>query len=204
MTAIPEWWAEGTLFENCDCASVCPAHISFRQPCNHERCIGYWAIHIHEGRWEEADLSGLGAFIAYDAPQVMAEGGWIQEMYLDERAGESQRKGLESIIHGKAGSGWEVIAPFFETIHEIQYVPMEIAVSGQRFTIRIEGLLESTVEGHKGVNGESRVALENLPNKIHGPSHGLGLGISRFEGSHIRFQYDRTNAIFSEFSWKGP
>ena len=204
MTAIPPWRAEGTLFESCDCASVCPAHISFRQSCNHQRCLGYWAIHIREGRWGDADLAGLGVFIAYDSPQVMMEGGWIQEMYLDERAGEIQREGLEAIFRGKAGSGWEVIAPFFETFHEIQYVPMEIAVSGQRFSIRSQGLLEATVNGHKGVNEESRVTLENLPNKIHGASQGLGLGITRFEGSHIRFQYDRTNAIFSEFSWQGP
>jgi hypothetical protein len=44
QAAIPQWWAKGTLFENCDCAFVCPAQISFRQPCNHARCVEYWAI----------------------------------------------------------------------------------------------------------------------------------------------------------------
>lgn len=41
MTA-PAWWAEGPLFETCSCQLVCPAHLSFKQLCTHDRCTGLW------------------------------------------------------------------------------------------------------------------------------------------------------------------
>lgn len=44
-----KWWAKGLLFENCNCQVVCPGHVSFKQLCTHERCLGHWSIHIEEG-----------------------------------------------------------------------------------------------------------------------------------------------------------
>ena len=146
MTTVEPWWANGLLFENCDCASVCPGHISFRQPCNHERCQGYWAFHIEEGAWGDTSLEDLNAFILYDAPQVMAEGNWKQEMYLDQRAGERQRYALEAIFSGEAGSGWAVIAPFFGHREPARYVPIHIEDSGKEMSIHIEGVVQSTVK----------------------------------------------------------
>jgi len=43
MSDIDPWWVNGTLFENCNCQLLCPAHISFRQDCQDERCVGFWA-----------------------------------------------------------------------------------------------------------------------------------------------------------------
>ena len=48
------------------------------------------------------------------------------------------------------------------------------------------------------------MTLQNLPNKIHGPQHGLGHGRTVITGQNLRVEYDKTNAIFSRFRWKGP
>ena len=45
------WWAKGLLVENCNCTLVCPGHMSFKQLCTHERCIGAWGVRIEEGRY---------------------------------------------------------------------------------------------------------------------------------------------------------
>ena len=42
--AIPQWWARGILFENCNCHLLCRGHISWKLPCDYERCLGFWAI----------------------------------------------------------------------------------------------------------------------------------------------------------------
>jgi hypothetical protein len=44
QAAIPQWWARGTLFENCNCHLLCRGHISWKLPCDYERCLGFWAI----------------------------------------------------------------------------------------------------------------------------------------------------------------
>ena len=45
------WRLNGTLIENCNCTLVCPGHMSFKQLCTHERCIGAWGVRIEEGRY---------------------------------------------------------------------------------------------------------------------------------------------------------
>ena len=98
-----DWWAEGLLFENCNCAAVCPGHIHFSQKCTHEVCRGFWAIRFEAGRAGEADLAGIDAVVVYEAPQVMVDGGWKQVIIVSDRAEAGQRRAIEEIISGRAG-----------------------------------------------------------------------------------------------------
>jgi hypothetical protein len=204
MADIPTWWAKGLLFENCNCASVCPAHLSFHQPCHHERCVGYWAIHIEHGRWGEQELDGLTAVVGYDAPQLMMEGDWMRELLLDERANPVQREALEQIFDGKAGSGWAIVAGFFRAGNVPRYVPITVRQEGRRIELAVGDIAASSLEWIKGVDAARPVVIENLPNKIHGAQHRLAQGSSRFSGAVVRFEINRSNAITSSFSWQGP
>lgn len=98
MAEAERWWTKGLLFENCNCQLVCPAHFSFKERCQYERCLGHWAIHIDEGRYGTLALDGLNAFVMGDSPQLMISGGWTQAIYLDERADDAQRRALEQIL----------------------------------------------------------------------------------------------------------
>jgi len=44
------WSARGLLFENFNCTAVCPGHVHFSQPFNHEVCHGFRAVRVREGR----------------------------------------------------------------------------------------------------------------------------------------------------------
>lgn len=81
-----KWRAKGLLFENCNCQLVCPAHISFKQLCTHERCIGHWSVHIEEGRFGDVVLDGLNAVIFYESPRHMISGEWTELFYVDSAA----------------------------------------------------------------------------------------------------------------------
>lgn len=105
MADTERWWAKGLLFENCNCQLLCPAHVSWKQKCNYERCVGYWAVHIKDGMYGEVLLGGLNALVFLDMPQVMASGGGKQAIYIDERANHQQRVALEKIFSGQGGSG---------------------------------------------------------------------------------------------------
>ena len=116
-SAAPEpagvhWHARGLLFENCNCQLVCPGHMHFDQLCTHERCIGYWAIRIDEGRFGEVSLDGLKAVVAFDSPPHMISGDWTEVLIIDEAASPAQREALETILRGQAAGPWAVLARF--------------------------------------------------------------------------------------------
>ena len=103
---FPSWWAKGLLFENCSCHLLCPAHVSFKQRCDGNGCVGHWAVHIAEGRFDGLPVDGLNAAVLFESPVVMFEGNWRQRLYIDERANAPQRDALESIFSGTVGGPW--------------------------------------------------------------------------------------------------
>ena len=94
---IPSWWARGLLFENCSCQLLCRAHVSFKQPCDGERCIGHWAAHLTDGRYGGLSLGGRSVLVVFESPVRMHEGGWTERLYIDDGADASQRAALEAI-----------------------------------------------------------------------------------------------------------
>ena len=105
---MSDWWAEGLLFENCNCTAVCPGHIHFSQKCTHEVCHGFWAIRFEggrasaggagragvEGRAGDVDLAGVDVVVVYETPQVMVDGGWKQVIIVSDRATGAQRRAV--------------------------------------------------------------------------------------------------------------
>ena len=53
-----------------------------------------------------------GSVVAYDSPQHMIEGNWTQAIILDRAATRAQRDAVESILTGRAGGPWSVLARF--------------------------------------------------------------------------------------------
>ena len=77
------WWAKGEMFENCNCRLLCRCHISYRQPADHERCTGCFAIEVAEGRYGEVALDRTRAFLAVDAPQNMLSPTEVEQRSVD-------------------------------------------------------------------------------------------------------------------------
>ncbi len=200
----PRWRGEGLLFENCNCQVLCPAHVSFKQNCTHERCLGYWAIHFDCGAFGDTPLDGLNAVIVYDTPQRMYEGTWTEAFYLDERADKAQRAALQTIFSGQAGGPWAVLARFVSTWLEPRFVPLRLEDDGRRKSIRIDGVLDSSIEAMKGPDGSKEVVLENLFNQIHGFTHVLAKGATRLADRELAIETKGTHALYSRFSWQGP
>jgi hypothetical protein len=201
---IPKWHAKGLLFENCSCQLICPAHVSFKQNCTNERCTGYWAIRFNEGAYGDISLAGLCVVILYDAPQKMYEGGWTEALYLDESADACQREALETILKGKAGGPWEILARFVETWLEPRTVAFNFEDEGRKKSLTVSGLFETRIEALRGSNPNAQATLENLYNAIHGPTHTLARGYSRCIDRGFSIATNGTHALYSNFSWEGP
>lgn len=198
---IPRWWARGLLFENCSCQAVCPGHVHFDQRCTHERCLGYWAVRIESGRFGEVPLDGLSAVIAYDSPQHMIEGDWTQLMVIDERADEAQRGAIESILSGRAGGPWAVLARFVSRGLDTRFLPIEIEDAGKVKRVAVPGLLDSTIRAIRGRDKSRAVTFENMFNQIHATSQVIAKGDARYDDGVIVFDTADTHALYSDFSW---
>jgi hypothetical protein len=204
QAAIPQWWARGTIFENCNCNLLCRAYISWKQPCDYERCLGFWAIHFREGEFKQALLGGLNAFVFLDMPQVMVEGGGTQAIYIDERAGEEQRAALEAILAGKGGGGLSVLAGFISHRVETRFVPIHFEDQGKRKSIRIDGIVESEIHAIQGMDKDKEVRMENIRNLVFGTSPVLARGTSRFKDGELALTSEMSHAVYSQFDWRGP
>jgi len=204
MADDPHWWAKGTLLENCNCRLICRCHIDYRQPADHERCLGFLAAQIESGRYGDTVLDGFSAVLLTDSPQVMLEPGWTVGLCVDERADAAQRLALEAIFGGQAGSGWAVLAALGTRRLETRYLPIRLERQGRNWTLRVGGLLESVLEASKGKDKTGAIRLENIFNQIHGSVQDLAWGSSRYGEPYLHFSTERTHALSSSFSWRGP
>jgi hypothetical protein len=202
MTMIEPWWAKGTLYENCNCRLLCRCHISYRQPADHERCIGYLAANIQQGRYGEVPLDGLNTVVFVDAPQIMAEPGWTLGLYIDERAGGPQREALLAVFGGKAGGGWGVLASLATHWLEPRFVPIHHQSDGGAPSWRIDGVLDTRLEPIKSADKVNPVRLENIHNQVHGPSQVLAWGTTSFSDRGQSLDTEGTHALYSDFSWQ--
>jgi len=198
----PYWELNGLLFENCTCQLLCPAHLSFKQTCEGDRCRGYWIFHIDTGHFHETDLRNTNIAVVFDAPATMYRGGWTQVFYIDDRTSQQQRQVLETIFSGSVGGPWEVLNRFVSHQLDTRIGKMHFEDNGREKLLTIDNLFSTTVTAIRGADGDGDAVISNLHNVIHGPVHTLAKGTSRHSDSALGFELEHTHAIYSYFSWK--
>ena len=196
-----KWWIKGLIFENCNCQVVCPAHFSFKQLCTYENCIGHWSIHIEEGEYEGTPLNDLNVIILFHTPQLMFSGGWTEALYIDHRADDNQRTAIERILTGKVGGPWVVLSRFVSKRMETRYLPIHFEDLGRVKKMWADGFFETSVTNLRGTDPNQEVVLENLFNQIHGKTHVLAKGATRYEDGEMVLSTEGTHALSSKFSW---
>ncbi len=195
------WWARGLIFENCSCQAICPGHVHFDQLCYNDRCIGYWAMRFDEGTFADTDIAGVNAIIAYDCPPHMIDGDWVEAIMIDEQASEAQRQAVESILTGRAGGPWAILARFVGELLETRYLPIRIEEGDKTKRVVVEGILDSTITEFKGRDRSKPVTFSNMYNQIHPPEQAIGTGSSRYDDGTIRFDNTDTHGLYSYFDW---
>ena len=198
---MSDWWAEGLLFENCNCTAVCPGHIHFSQKCTHEVCHGFWAIRFEAGRLGGTDLDGVDAVVVYETPQVMVDGGWKQRIIVSDRVGPDQRRAVEEIVSGERGGPWEVLARFVSDALPTRSAPVRIEDEPARKGVTVAGLLDATVEAIRGRKRDEPVTFANIYNKIHNSTQVIARGSARYDDGEIVIDNKGTHGLWSRFRW---
>ncbi len=195
------WWARGLIFENCACTLVCPGHMHFSQNCTHDRCKGYWALRFDEGVFGDVPLAGTRALVAFDTPQRMIDGGWVQTIIIDESASPTQREALETLLMGQAGGPWEKLASFVGTRQPTEFRPIEMVDDGTTKRISIADRLKGFVTQIRGRDKTKPVLFENIFNQIHAPQQVVALGDTEYDDGVIVIHNTGSHGLFSMFDW---
>ncbi len=201
-----DWWAEGLLFENCNCTAVCPGHIHFSQKCTHEVCHGFWAIRFEAGAVGASapvDLAGIDAVVVYETPPVMVEGGWKQLIIVSDHATDDQREAVEEIVTGARGGPWEVLNRFVADPLPTRTAPIRIEDQPTRKSVTVAGLLTGAVEAIRGRDRDRPVTFENIYNKIHDSTQVIAQGSTRYDDGEIVIANEGTHGLWSRFRWTG-
>ena len=196
------WWAKGLIFENCMCTLVCPGHMHFSQLCTHDRCKGYWALRFEDGAFGAVPLRGLRAFIVFDSPQRMIDGGWTQRLIVDPIATADQRAALETILLGRAGGLWEKLHGFVATDLPTEYRPIEMSDEGATKRASIADRMKTIVSQIRGRDKTKPVLFENCFIQIHASTQVIALGDTEYKDEAITIKTTQTHGLFSNFDWK--
>ncbi len=183
-----QWELKSDTYDNCNCAMNCGCQ--FNLPSTHGYCQTAYVGRVVEGHFNATPLAGLKWAGLYRWPGEIAEGNGTRLIVIDERADESQRVALETIISGEAcaplsnvfsvyGSACsESRATLFLPIH------LDANVALRTATVNIPGVLQGS--GRPLVNkfsGEPfHIALARPSGSIEFTYAELGLGTTTVTG----------------------
>jgi hypothetical protein len=130
------WRIRGSYFEACNCDAICPCRKINGVPGGRSTqgvCMGVLSWLIEEGAVDQTDLSGLPVALALRYSDDEPGSPWTWVLYLDARASEEQRSGLEGIFTGRLGGDAEAHFPWAWKASELVAVrPVEIDVDHTR------------------------------------------------------------------------
>jgi hypothetical protein len=202
---MQSWWAEGDLFEGCNCNLLCPCHITFRQPPTNGYCDAIWGVSFDGGRFGEVDLAGLGAVIFVHSPgPTMADGDWTSVLYVDDAASDDQSETLRAIFSGEARGPWEILGQFFRNgqLTAVRKVPLEISIDATARTLRASDRVLLEVQAIRGADRDGLATITNLRNVIHGPVHTLARSNQSIKDEAISWEEQGKHGLYSRFRWE--
>ncbi len=196
-----QWEFKSHTYNNCNCALNCGCQ--FNVPSTYGYCQTAYIGTVVEGNFNETPLAGLSWAANYRWPGEIAEGNGKRLIIIDERADESQRVALETIISGSAcarlSNHFSVFGSLCEEFLDTLFLPINIDANLEQRTaeVHIPGILKS--RGRPKVNefnGEPfHIALARPSGSFEFTYAELGLGTTtvnggmdmKFEDSYAQF-----------------
>jgi len=142
-----KWLFKSETYDNCNCAINCGCQ--FNLPTTHGFCQSAFIGTVVEGHFNGTPIAGLNWAGLYKWPGEIAEGNGKRQIIIDERADESQRHALETIISGSAceplSNLFAVFASTCSKFCETLFLPIDLEADLEARTARVEipGILTS-------------------------------------------------------------
>ncbi len=101
------WNVSGRSVEVCSCALLCPCWLGPEGAPDQGWCSGIFGFDIREGASDGIKVDGFRVVLTAEWPGNFFLGNGTGRLYIDDRAGDDQRRELEAIFSGKSGGHLE-------------------------------------------------------------------------------------------------
>jgi len=183
-----QWLFKSETYDNCNCAMNCGCQ--FNLPSTYGFCQTAFVGTIVEGYFNDTPLTGLNWAGLYMWPGEIAEGNGKRLIVIDDRADETQRIALETIISGEAcaplSNLFSVFASLCSEFFETLFLPIYLEVNFElrTATVDIPGVMKSS--GRPMINEFNgkpfRIALARPSDSIEFTYAEIGLGTTSVTG----------------------
>lgn len=201
------WSIAGEFAEACSCAFLCPCITSNAAAQATEGfCTFVMTYRVDAGRFGTVDLGGVTFSVFAKSQAVMAAGGWIVGLVVDERASDAQADAVAQITGGRAGGPFAALAPLIGEFRGVERHPIRFESTGHRRAVSIPGLLDQEVNGVPSmVVGDACLAVDEV---FHPANKRLTLATAaRHIVSAFGLRWDDRgsgrNGHFAPFAWSG-
>ena len=173
MAEATRWRVAGDWFDVCRCRVPCGC--TFAQPPDDGQCDGILAWHVREGNFGDVSLDDLNvvAIGSFQGNIWTGEAKPAMGFFIDERADDSQREGLQRIFGGEVG-GWPAgFAAMIDEVRGIEYAPIEFEIEEDlaRWSVEVPGKARGSAVALAGPTTPegARVQVHNPPGAEVGP-----------------------------------
>ena len=163
------WEIQADEFVSCNCDYGCPCQ--FNAPPTHGNCEAMAAFQIHRGHFGDVSLDSLRMVGVLAWPGAIHEGHGKHFWIIDDRADETQRDALLTIVSGAetdpGATVWNVFAATLDTTFDpvSKSIELEIDVDARKGRVSVADLVESSgVPIRNPVTGDEHRARIDLPN----------------------------------------
>lgn len=205
---MPDTWSiSGEYMEACSCAYLCPCVTSNASaPATEGFCTFTMTYRVDQGAFGAVDLAGVRFAMIAQSKAVMAEGGWVMGIVIDDAASDAQADAIDAILNGRAGGPLAAFGPLIAERRGLERHPIRFEIDGLQRRVSIPGVLEQAIEGVPSISapGEA-LAIDNCfhpANKRLGLAKALKNLVSAF-GLRWDDQSGSRNAHFAPFAWHG-
>lgn len=197
------WELAGTIFVACNCDYGCPCN--FNALPTQGYCHGEWTWHVDRGRYGDVELEDLSFTVAVKWPGPIHEGNGEALILVDERADESQREAIATLLGGDVGGPWGILAWTWPTVDGPHPVRYELEVDGVSWRVTAGEMLEIVSEPIRNpVSGEEVRPGAVLPEGIVFKRGDFGSSSVFRVQNGISLDYSDKYTAIAQFEYGGP
>ncbi len=203
VAMTPKWDLLGKVLVACNCDWGCPCN--FNAPPTTGKCEGGWTWHVDEGAYGDVRLDGLNFSVYVDWPGAIHYGNGEAVILIDERANDMQRSVIETLLAGKVGGPWGVLAWTWPKVHGPYSVPYEIAMDGLNARIKCGGYLEiQSTTIRNPVTGAASHPRIVLPEGLIFKQGDLGASVRFLLARDVEYDHSGKYFAIGPFDYSGP
>ena len=123
-----KWELKGEVLVSCNCDWGCPCNFNALPTTG--KCEGGWTWHVEEGSADDVGLDGLTFSVYANWPGAIHHGNGEALILIDDRADAAQRQTIETLLGGKVGGPWGVLAWTWPQVHGPHAASYELVFDG--------------------------------------------------------------------------